>query len=200
MVGTAETIQTGLGEINGDLLEAQQPGVAMLIQETGLQREINLNESARFTPEQEAALFERKVALSFAQGSGAIEWLWNTNSYMTEANEAPIGALRADSTEKPEATLMRDFARFAKSFQNHLQNPKQPSVAIVTSQAAQFSVLGASQLEAQHKAVRALVYDCTSLLTSLPKTCPAKLFPSRSISKNNLRSKPFVSAMALLGR
>src|SRR5258708_24946178 len=84
----------------------------MLIQETGLQREINLNESARFTPEQEAALFERKVALSFAQGSGAIEWLWNTNSYMTEANEAPIGALRADSTEKPEATLMRDFARF----------------------------------------------------------------------------------------
>src|SRR2546427_235707 len=141
-----------------DSLTAKQPGVAMLIQETGLQREINLDESARFTPEQEASLFERKVALSFAQGSGAIEWLWNTNCYMTEANEAPIGALRADSTEKPEATVMRDFARFAKSFQNHLQNPKQPSVAIVTSQAAQFSVLGDLQLEGQHKAVRALAY------------------------------------------
>ena len=141
-----------------DSLTAKQPGVAMLIQETGLQREINLDESARLTPEQEASLFERKVALSFAQGSGAIEWLWNTNCYMTEANEAPIGALRADSTEKPEATVMRDFARFAKSFQNHLQNPKQPSVAIVTSQAAQFSVLGDLQLEGQHKAVRALAY------------------------------------------
>jgi hypothetical protein len=141
-----------------DSLTAKQPAVAMLIQETGLQREINLNESARFTPEQEGALFERKVALSFVRGSGAIEWLWNTNSYMTEANEAPIGALRADGTEKPEATVMRDFATFAKSLQNHLQNPRPASVAVVTSQAAQFSVLGNLQIEAQQKAVRALAY------------------------------------------
>jgi len=141
-----------------DSLTAKQPGEAMLIQETGLQREINLDESARFTPEQEASLFERKVALSFVQGSGAIEWLWNTNSYMTNANEAPIGALRADSTEKPEATVMRDFATFAKSLHSHLQSPRQPSVAMVTSQAAQFSVLADLQLEAQQKAVRALAY------------------------------------------
>lgn len=131
----------------------------MLIQETGLQREINLDESARFTPEQEASLFGRKVALSFVQGSGAIEWLWNTNSYMTAANESPIGALRADGTEKPEATVMRDFAAFAKSLHGHLQGPRQPSVAIVTSQAAQFSVLADLQLEAQQKAVRALAYE-----------------------------------------
>jgi hypothetical protein len=142
-----------------DSLTAKQPGEAMLIQETGLQREINLDESARFTPEQEASLFERKVALSFVQGSGAIEWLWNTNSYMTAANESPIGAVRADSTEKPEATVMRDFASFAKSLQSHLQDPRQPSVAIVTSQAAQFSILADLQLEAQQKAVRALAYE-----------------------------------------
>jgi hypothetical protein len=141
-----------------DSLTAKQPGEAMLIQETGLQREINLDESARFTLEQEASLFERKVALSFVQGSGAIEWLWNTNSYMTEANEAPIGALRADGTEKPEATVMRDFATFAKSLHSHLQNPRQSPVAIVTSQAAQFSILADLQLEAQQKAVRALAY------------------------------------------
>ena len=142
-----------------DSLTAKQPGEAMLIQETGLQREINLDESARFTPEQEASLFERKVALSFVQGSGAIEWLWNTNSYMTDANESPIGALRADGTEKPEAAVMRDFAGLAKSLQIHLQNPRQLSVAIVTSQAAQFSVLADLQLEAQQKAVRALAYE-----------------------------------------
>jgi hypothetical protein len=141
-----------------DSLAAKQPGETMLIQETGLQREINLNETARFTPDEEASLFERKVALSFVQGAGAIEWLWNTNSYMTEANEAPIGALRADGTEKPEATVMRDFASFAKSLHSHLQDPRQPSVAIVTSQAAQFSVLSDLQLEAQQKAVRALAY------------------------------------------
>lgn len=142
-----------------DSLTAKQPDESMLIQETGLQRELHLDETARFTPEQDAALFERKVALSFVQGSGAIEWLWNTNSYMTDANESPIGALRADATEKLEATVMRDFAGFAKSLHSHLQNPRQPSVAIVTSQAAQFSVLADLQLEAQQKAVRALAYE-----------------------------------------
>ena len=98
----------------------------MLIQETGLQRELNLDEIARRTTENEAALLERKVAASFIQGSGAIEWLWNTNSYMTESNETPIGAVRTDYTEKPEATLLRAFAQFAPSLQEHLRDPQQP--------------------------------------------------------------------------
>jgi hypothetical protein len=142
-----------------DSLAAKQPGEAMLIQETGLQRELNLDEIARRTPESEAALLERKVATSFVQGSGAIEWLWNTNSYMTESNETPIGAVRTDYTEKPEATVMRAFAQFAPSLQEHLRDPQQPSIAIITSQAAQYSILADFQLEAQRRAVRALAYD-----------------------------------------
>jgi hypothetical protein len=142
-----------------DSLVAKQPGLAMLIQETGLQRQLNLDETSRLTPDQEAALFERKIALSFVQGSGAIEWLWNTNSYMTEGNEVPIGALHADATEKPEATVLRNFAKFAAAASPYLKNPKQPDVAVVTSQAAQFSVIGGLQLEAQQNAVRALGYD-----------------------------------------
>jgi hypothetical protein len=141
-----------------DSLAAKQPGEALLIQETGLQRELNLDEIARRTPENEAALLERKVATSFIQGSGAIEWLWNTNSDMTESNETPIGAIRTDSTEKPEATVLREFARFAPSLQEHLQNPQLPPIAIVTSQASQYSVLADFQLEAQRRAVRALTY------------------------------------------
>jgi hypothetical protein len=141
-----------------DSLVAKQPGKAMLIQETGLQRELNLDESSRRTPENEAALFERKVAMSFVQGSGAIEWLWNTNSYMTEGNETPIGALRADGTEKPEATVMRNFAKFAGPLSPHLRNPQPSQVAVVGSQAAQYSAIGDMQIEAQRKAVRALAY------------------------------------------
>ena len=141
-----------------DSLLAKQPGKTMLIQETGLQRELNFDEIARRTPENEAALLERKVASSFIQGSGAIEWLWNTNSYMTESNETPIGAVRTDGTEKPEATVMEAYAAFAKSLSERLRNPQQPSIAVVTSQAAQFSVMGDLQLEAQRKAVRALAY------------------------------------------
>jgi hypothetical protein len=139
-------------------LLAKQPGQTMLVQETGLQRELNLDEIARRTPENEAALLERKVATSFVQGAGAIEWLWNTNSYMTESNETPIGAIRPDGTEKPEARLLRSFAAFGKELQAHLEGPEQPSIAIVTSQAAQFSVIADAQLEAQRKAVRGLAY------------------------------------------
>jgi hypothetical protein len=141
-----------------DSLAAKQPGRAMLIQETGLQRALNLDETARRSPENEAALLERKIAASFIQGSGAIEWLWNTNSYMTESNETPIGAVRTDYTEKPEATLLRDFAKFAPSLREHLREPELPAVAIVTSQAAQFSVMGEFQLEAQQRTVRTLAY------------------------------------------
>jgi hypothetical protein len=142
-----------------DSLMAKQPGKALLIQETGLQRELNLDEIARRTTEGEAALLERKVAASFIQGGGAIEWLWNTNAYMTESNETPIGAVRADGTEKEEATVMRDYAIFAKSLHAHLINPQLPQIAIVTSQAAQFSVYNDMQLEAQRKAVRTLLYQ-----------------------------------------
>jgi hypothetical protein len=142
-----------------DSLLAKQPGEAMLIQETGLQRELNLDETARRTPENEAALLERKIATSYIQGSGAIEWLWNTNSYMTESNETPIGAVLPDATEKPEATVLRNYAVFSKSLSPHLHTPQLPSVAIVTSQAAQFSVIAGLQLEAQQKAVRALAYN-----------------------------------------
>ena len=142
-----------------DSLAAKQPGEAMLIQETGLQRELNLDEIARRTTENEAALLERKIATSFIQGSGAIEWLWNTNSDMTESNETPIGAVRTDYTEKPEATLLRAFAQFAPALQQHLRDPQLPSVAIITSQAAQYSAISEFQLAAQQNAVRALAYD-----------------------------------------
>jgi len=141
-----------------DSLVAKQPGQAMLIQETGLQRELDLDEVARRTPENEAALLERKVAASFVLGAGAIEWLWHTNSYMTESNETPIGAVRTDGTEKPEAAVMRAYAAFARSLGDHLRGPQQPAIAVVTSQASQFSVMAELQLEAQRKAVRALAY------------------------------------------
>jgi len=142
-----------------DSLAAKQPGKTLLIQETGLQRELDLDEVARRTVESEAALLERKVATAFIQSSGAIEWLWNTNSDMTESNETPIGAVRTDYTEKPEATVMRGFAQFASALQTHLRDPQQPSIVVITSQAAQYSAIADFQLEGQRRAVRALAYD-----------------------------------------
>ena len=142
-----------------DSLMAKQPGKAMLIQETGLQRELNSDETARLSPQSEAALLARKIALAFVQGAGAIQWLWYTNSYMTSSNETPIGAIRADRTEKPEAAVLREYAGFVRRIQGHLRGPRQPAIAVVTSQASQFSVLSDLQLQAQRRAIRALAYD-----------------------------------------
>jgi hypothetical protein len=158
-----------------DSLLAKQPGEAMLIQETGLQRELNLDEITRRDPEHEASLLERKVAAAFAHGAGAIEWLWNTNSYMTESNETPIGLIRPDGTEKPEAGVMRAIAKFAPSLGEHFRNPELPAIALITSQAAQFSVLSDLQLEAQRKAVRALAYHDRLTLYAVAENQLAKL-------------------------
>jgi hypothetical protein len=142
-----------------DSLIAKQPGKPMLIQETGVGAGAALDGIARRSLESQSALLERKAALSFAQGTGFIEWLWNTNADMMEDGEVSLGGLRADKTEKPEAGVMRGFASFAKQASSYFKQPEQPDVAIVTSEAAQFSPMWNLQMEAQRKAVRALCYQ-----------------------------------------
>jgi hypothetical protein len=142
-----------------DSLIAKQRGKPMLIQETGVGAGASLDGIARRSLENQSALLERKAALSFAQGTGFIEWLWNSNADMMEDGEVSLGGLRADQTEKPEAAVMRGFAAFSKEASNYLRQPEQPDVAIVTSEAAQFSPMSGLQMEAQRKAVRALCYQ-----------------------------------------
>ena len=141
-----------------DSMVAKQPGKAMLIQETGVGAGTDPDQIERRSVQDQAALFERKIALSFAQGSGAIEWLWNTNADMLEDGEVALGGVRPDGTEKPEIDVMCHFAAFAKAASGSLQDPEHPDVAIVTSEAAQFSTSWGTQMRAQSNAVRALSY------------------------------------------
>lgn len=137
---------------------AKQPGKPMLIQETGVGAGTNPDQIERRSLEDQAALLERKVALSFAGGDGAIEWLWNTDADMLNDGEVSLGGIRADGTEKPEIGVMRGFAAFARAASPSLVDPAQPEVAIVTSEAAQFSTSWSTQMDAQRKSVRALTY------------------------------------------
>ena len=141
-----------------DSLVAKQPGLPMLIQETGIMRQLSMDLVMRRSPASAAALLERKFAFSLVQGTGAIQWLWNTNDYMLSGNEVQIGILRADRTEKPEGQVMRGFARFSQAASASLQRPQKPEVVIITSQAAQFSALIDLQIEAQRNAVIAANY------------------------------------------
>ena len=139
-----------------DSLTAKQPGLPMLVQETGVQPETTLDGSARRAPESAALLLERKLAVAMETSAGAIQWLWNTNAYMTQESEVSIGALRVDATEKPEASVMRAMARFVSAAHAHMVAPQEAHVAIVTSQAMQFNPLSEFAIQAQQSAVRAM--------------------------------------------
>ncbi len=143
-----------------DSLVAKLPGEPMLVQETGISHELRLDGEAHRSLAQETALFERKLVMAAGTSAGAIEWLWNINAYQRDDREATIGAIRPDGTEKPEAELMRRFAQFAASAGPHMAGAVLPDVAIVTSQALQYSPLQNFATEAQQKSVRALHYLC----------------------------------------
>ncbi len=145
------------------------PGKPLLIQETGEQRRLTMDDHLRFSPETEGWQLERKIAISFAQGAGALEWVWNVNAYMANDNEIPIGAIRPDGTEKPEAEVLRGFAAFAAMSPQSFTHIVPPSVTMVTSQAELYSVMGGLALETQKRALRAMAYFDHTPLRMLPE-------------------------------
>jgi hypothetical protein len=153
------------------------PGKPLLIQETGEQRRLTLDDHLRFSPEVEADQLERKVAISFAQGAGALEWVWNVNAYMANDNEIPIGAVRPDGTEKPEARVLAGYAAFAAKSPQSFTKTVPPEVTMVTSQVELYSAMGALAWATQKKALRAMAYYDHTPLRMLPENRVDELCP-----------------------
>lgn len=141
-----------------DCLAAKYPGKPLLMQEVGIQNDFNLDGTWRLNADEQANLVDRKFTLALATSAGSIEWLWNTNSYMTLDQEVTIGMVRTDGTDKPEVARFREMAAFAKQNAEAFRNPELPQVAIVTSQAEQYSVLTSLANAAQMKSVR-MIHD-----------------------------------------
>ncbi len=139
-------------------LAAKLPGKPMLVQEMGEQRRLMQDDHLRLSVEEEGWQLERKLALSFAQGAGGLEWVWNVNAMMANDNETPIGAIRPDGTEKPEADVLAGFAQFAGRSPQSFTRIELPQVTIVTSQSLLYTGMNALALSAQKKALRALAY------------------------------------------
>jgi hypothetical protein len=156
-------------------LAPKLPGKPLLIQETGEQRRLTLDDHLRFSAEVEADQLERKIAVAFAQGAGALEWVWNVNAYMANDNEIPIGAVRPDGTEKPEAEILRGFAAFAAKSPQSFTKIVPPEVTMVTSQVELYSTLGGLALETQKKALRAMAYYDHTPLRMVPENRLAEL-------------------------
>ncbi len=151
------------------------PGKPMLIQETGEQRRLTMDDHLRLSAEEESWQLERKLAISFAQGAGALEWVWNVNAYMANDNEIPIGAMRPDGTEKPEARVLAGFAAFVAKSPQSFTKIMPPDVTMVTSQTLLYSVMGGLALDAQKKALRTMAYYDHTPLRMLPENRLAEL-------------------------
>jgi hypothetical protein len=139
-----------------DSLVAKQPGKPLLIQETGLQNDFQIDDTWRRSADNQAYTLERKCALALATSAGVIDWLWNVNAYMTEDVEVTIGVVRPDYTEKAETAVMRGLAKFANTNREAFRAPEQPPVAIILPQDLLFSPMNPAAVAAQQKAVRVL--------------------------------------------
>ncbi len=156
-------------------LAAKMPDKPMLVQEMGEQRRLMQDDHLRLSPEEEGWQLERKLALSFAQGAGGLEWVWNVNAMMANDNETPIGAVRPDGTEKPEADVLAGFAQFAGQSPQSFTQIDPPAVTIVNSQALLYTGMNAMAVAAQKKALRALAYDDHTPARMLPENRLAEL-------------------------
>ncbi|GBG08801.1 putative glycoside hydrolase [Paenibacillus agaridevorans] len=129
-----------------------------LVQETGIMYVETPDGRAKRSEEELRSILERKYAYAFAAGgAGAIQWIWNTNFYMDNANESHIGALRADGTEKPEADVSYDFGRFMEGIRDLFVEREAEEIAVVFPYSNDFSNRKLA-FDATTKAARVLGY------------------------------------------
>lgn len=157
---------------NDDLLwnaiVAKVAGKPLLMQEAGLMFYEGLDRAAWRTPERARNLLERKLALSFAAGaSGFVEWLWNTDHYNVSDNEAGIGMLRPDGSQKPELAALSTIAGFVARHAERFRGRVPERCCVVLPLAAQALTRNLS-VPATRRAVRALEYHLGIACRAVP--------------------------------
>lgn len=139
-----------------DAVCAKASGKPLLVEETGVMLEEDMDGRSRRSPGEVRDLLERKLALSLAgRAVGSVVWTWNANPYMPSDNEASIGLLRADGSEKPELAVFRDFAAFLQRNAERLVDPEPDPVAVLLPHSGQYAPRS-HVLEATRRCVRTL--------------------------------------------
>ncbi|SFE74068.1 prepilin-type processing-associated H-X9-DG domain-containing protein [Paenibacillus algorifonticola] len=129
-----------------------------LTQETGIMHIQRPDGIAKRSEEELHRILERKYAYAFSTGgAGAVQWIWNINPFMNNANESNIGALRADGTQKPETDVTYDFGRFMQEIGGLFEGRVLEDVAVVYPYSNDFSSRKLA-FEATSQAVRVLAF------------------------------------------
>lgn len=141
-----------------DGIFTKTPDKPNLIQETGIMHVQRADGIAKRTEEELRNILERKYAYAFSTGgAGAVQWIWNINYYMDNANESNIGALRADGTQKPEADVSYDFGRFMAEAAELFGDRRLEDIAVVFPYSNDFSSRKFAY-EATTRAMRTLTF------------------------------------------
>ena len=158
--------------LNDDLLwdglVSKTPEKPNVIEETGIMFAENPDRTYRRTEKDCRNLLERKFVMGFASGAaGVIQWIWNTNVYMTSDNEVAIGFNRADLTIKPELEVLLPMATFWREARQYLTKRGEPrssgrkpeNVCMVIPHSNMFSVRNHASA-ATRACVRVMHYHC----------------------------------------
>ncbi|MFI5252524.1 MAG: cellulase family glycosylhydrolase [Bacteroidota bacterium] len=150
-----------------DNVVTKTPGKPNLVEETGVMFYEKMDSSVWRTEEEARNLLERKLAISMgASGAGFIEWIWNTNPYMDSDNEAAIGLLRVDGSEKPELQPVREFAKFYAEHKKLMVNQEAEKVLLVFPHSQMFSVRNFAT-EATQKSIRTMYYHLHTQMSAI---------------------------------
>jgi hypothetical protein len=142
-----------------DGIFAKTPFKPNLIQETGIMYVETPEGRAKRSEAELRNMLERKYAYAFSTGgAGAVQWIWNTNFYMDNANESHIGALRADGTEKPEADVSYHFGRFIEQSRDLFAERMLEDTVVVFPYSNDFSNRKLA-FDATTRATRVLAYE-----------------------------------------
>ncbi|MFA6948842.1 MAG: hypothetical protein WCQ72_07660, partial [Eubacteriales bacterium] len=102
-------------------------------QETGIMYTQTPDNFARRSFDECRNILERKYALAYGSGcAGAVHWVWNSNNYMDNINEAHIGAATSCGAQKSEADVSYDFGTFIGAVSDRFDDKKRERVAVVT--------------------------------------------------------------------
>ncbi len=141
-----------------DAVAAKAVGKPLLVEETGVMLEEDMDGRSRRSPAEVRDLLEQKLALALAgRAVGSIVWTWDANPYMPSDNEASIGLLRADGSEKAELEVFRGVAAFLERNRERMTEPEPDSVAVLLPHAGQHQPRSHA-LEASRRCVRTLFY------------------------------------------
>lgn len=157
--------------LNDDLLWDQvvttTPDKPNLVEETGVMFYEKMEGRSWRNEEDVRDLLERKMAIAIGAGSaGFIQWLWNTNPYISLDNEAGIGFHRVDGTAKPELRPMANLARFVATHSRLMRGRMDEDAVMIIPHSQMFSTRNVAT-DATRRSVRVMSYDLNIAVSAI---------------------------------